>query len=885
MTIAAPTFSQIKAQVSAIRQHSRNTRIIGIQTTGRWSGETYQQDGSDTYVIQQCDSPLALRQAIRDRDPSITVQVLLTSLSEEELGTDILLRLAKQRLFKVNSWQIVQSLFQATSIDPRLACRSFLANYLMDWAPLSGYPPVPGGFLDAETAWSVLLDYGIGLKSDRPDLLTVLKWSIHPDNIERYQRSPADFQLALTEWLTQTAGSTAQPVLQCILLNEKPDALAIGLVLDVLFNSEVEQQLDRAIGKLEVGYLGGTAPNLTQIQKWSTSALEVLRLQMPDPQQKAKILDRLDEILYSINAEAFAYLSDVSPLGFQQRLTRFAGCLKRIAKQPTDEALTELTQLLHSIKEHDQSKIPSERRRLERLEMALRLARWLIQSSTPTLKSFNEAVQFHVQEGSFLDWARLCLRGGEPVRALSEAFSVLFEAITLDREKQAKQFAELLKSWTELGSSEQLTFTPVESILDTIVAPLMDYAPVLLIVMDGMSTAVCRELMASITKGYDWTLITPHQSSTALLTGLAAMPSVTNVSRASLLCGQLKQGDLREEQKGFTTHSALANRCRSGLPPILFHKPALRASEDPLLADEVRQAIESPQHRIVGVVVNAIDDHLSKGEQIDVAWNLDNIRILSTLLYEAKQSQRLVVVLSDHGHILEHNTSYQPGSGNERWRDADASVAVGELQVQGNRLLTSQPLIAPWTETIRYIKAKKNGYHGGLNPQEMLIPIAVLCSTSTLPDQWIEAPADHPLWWDTTAVIHPKLSLPQSTLPLPQPDLGPLFSFASEQPAKSWIASLLDSPLYHVQQKKAGRSALSDEAAHHILTVLDAHNHSISLVTLASSLSISVKQMQGYLVKLQRSLNIDGYQILTYAPHSTIVELKLSLLYQQFNLG
>ncbi|MCY7320235.1 MAG: hypothetical protein LH660_00120, partial [Phormidesmis sp. CAN_BIN36] len=180
MTPAAPTFSQIKAQVAAIRQRSHNACVIGIQAAGRWTGEPLAQESQSTYVIQQCDSPLAMRIALREAVSKDTIKVLITPLDEAELGMDILLRLAKQRLFKINSWQIVQALFQATAIDPRLMHHSWLADYLMDWAPPEGYPPVSSGFLDAETAWSILLERSIGLVGDRPDLLTLLKWSLNP---------------------------------------------------------------------------------------------------------------------------------------------------------------------------------------------------------------------------------------------------------------------------------------------------------------------------------------------------------------------------------------------------------------------------------------------------------------------------------------------------------------------------------------------------------------------------------------------------------------------------------------------------------------------------------------------------------------------------------
>ena len=63
--------------------------------------------------------------------------------------------------------------------------------------------------------------------------------------------------------------------------------------------------------------------------------------------------------------------------------------------------------------------------------------------------------------------------------------------------------------------------------------------------------------------------------------------------------------------------------------------------------------------------------------------------------------------------------------GGERWRANDGQPGDGELEVQGPRVLLAEGhrLIAPWSERVRY-GARKNGDHGGLTPQEMLIPIA-----------------------------------------------------------------------------------------------------------------------------------------------------------------
>ena len=171
---------------------------------------------------------------------------------------------------------------------------------------------------------------------------------------------------------------------------------------------------------------------------------------------------------------------------------------------------------------------------------------------------------------------------------------------------------------------------------------------------------------------------------------------MTEFSRTSLLVGRLRQGSSSDETIGFEQHPALVGRLRTGLPPILFHKAALQEADDVVLASEVRKEIRSSQRRVVGVVVNAVDDNLSKGDQLDTRWSRDAIKVLPALLHEARGARRLVVLLSDHGHVLDHQTHARSGDGSDRWRTAVGSPANDELTVQGSRVLVEgHRLVAP----------------------------------------------------------------------------------------------------------------------------------------------------------------------------------------------
>ena len=170
MTTTAPTFSQIKAQVAAIRQKVPRADAIGIRSFGRWTGDQLQYDGDQGYAIYQCDSPLSFRIALRQSTDEGVSKVFITGLEDHDLGDDILLRLAKRQLFQIDPWQIVRSLFDAHAVDPRLTKQPWIAEALLEFIPTEGYPAARGGFLDAETVWPLLLDKTIGFRADAPDV-------------------------------------------------------------------------------------------------------------------------------------------------------------------------------------------------------------------------------------------------------------------------------------------------------------------------------------------------------------------------------------------------------------------------------------------------------------------------------------------------------------------------------------------------------------------------------------------------------------------------------------------------------------------------------------------------------------------------------------------
>lgn len=891
MNAVAPTFRQIRAQVKAIKDKAPEEKVIGIHSLGRWTGEREFREGDDIIVIEQCDSPLALRVALRQASPVNATKVLITGLDDRDISEDIRIRLAKWQLFPVKSWQILQTLFQAHAVDPRVSKQSWMTDTLLELASAADCPAAPGGFLDLETAWSFLLSRGLGLGVARPDLPSILKWSLDEENVQRFKGLSEEFRNACVEWLSATSGPAAGPVLRSIHVNTRPDALPIGLAAQVVFHPQASGKMDKAVVRLEERLLGGEPADESLCRHWGVAAREVVRLQITDSKQQENILKRADAILKELEADAFAYLSDVSLVGFDQRLEEFGRTLKHIVEG--DASLT-LDGSRRSVLEHDQAQAKRESRRIERVEMAVRLVRWLKEREALPVQrpgSFAESVRAYLDDGSFVDLARLTLRNGDAVGILSDAYLALFKKCQVIQEEQAERFATLLQDWTCAGSKGTAPI-PVEQILSRLVAPLAEKRSVLLIVMDGMSVPVFNRLIEDITQR-DWSLLTKSDEDDPFV-GIATIPSVTEFSRTSLLCGKLTSGSSSTEQAGFAVHAKLAATCKPGKPPKLFHKTDLHGVGDGGLLPEIRSAISSKDQRVVGVVINAIDDHLLKGDQLDLRWSRDEIRALPTLLHESKLANRIVVMVSDHGHILEFSTRFAAAEGGDRWCATKASPDEGELRINGSRVLSdTHELVAPWSENVRYA-IKKNGYHGGLNPQEMVIPIAVLASGEDLPNGWVDKPFMPPHWWSDEAQFKPV------TETRPGIDTKPvkkapetLFDWredeepkrAEKAPTPQWIAELTSSPVYLEQKKLAGRSfPKSEEVFVTVLYALAANGGKMTSVALARSIGYPPLRLGGLLAICQRVLNLDGYEVLGRDEDSDTVSLSMELLRKQFEL-
>lgn len=374
--------------------------------------------------------------------------------------------------------------------------------------------------------------------------------------------------------------------------------------------------------------------------------------------------------------------------------------------------------------------------------MAVRLVSWLTQTATAFPSALNALAEQYRTEIAWVDWAQTVLLEGDDSADLANAYGLLRENTRVRRDLFDRRFAESLLADQPNGTS----LIPIEEALDKCVAPVAAAGRSLLIVVDGMSIPVFLELHHSLTD-HGWVQFERAEGSCSTL--LAMLPSTTEASRTSLLCGTACAGSASTERSAFSAYPSLVAPSVAGKPPAIFHKRDLLDSSGVTLSDDLRTALSDTRQRVVAVVINAVDDHLMKSDQLRLRWDIAQFKGLDALLAEARSSDRSVTFTSDHGHVLDQDTLMQGASPNARWREPNLESYPGEIALKGKRIKAASGLdevVLAWNSKLRYA-SKRNGYHGGCAPAEALVPVATYRYGTKATDGWSIRDEAAPDWW------------------------------------------------------------------------------------------------------------------------------------------
>lgn len=891
---------QLRSLVEEKWQRDQEAPAFGLHVTTAWRGPTEVDLNFGKASVVRADTVFQFREALLSAERQSRRIILLTKLQSGDLGHDVVARLARCKLFPIDQWASLCALFRAKELDRSI--HPSLAQALLENAPADGYPPVSAGILDAGTVWRAVSRHVFEMGESEPDLVALLHWATSKSGSARYLSASDELKGSLSQRLTGRLGDVGDSVLRFIESRAGGNALALAVVCQVVFGEGQDTILDAAAARIEQ-YHGNKPVSKGVGRTLGRAALDAIAdLDRRDDHRSAQHhLQLADELLCQFRCEDHAYRTRLTLLGYEQRQARFGEQISAAIEGPSESAIKSCEELQHHIISHRLAKMGSteQTEAASRSTMAMRLVQWL-SCPLPTSRAFSELASAYVTELSFVDWARESICRGEKVLDLSKAFHLLDRVVFTRRSEFSQQFAKALVDWTSVGS-KFAGICGVEDVLEQVVAKVAGADNrVLLIVLDGMSWAVCHELLNDIRREH-WFEATLDASSLPPLPVIATVPSVTNFSRTTLLSGKLTYGDQGDEKRNFEDHPALKACCDKKNPPVVFHKKEATEGMRGVVGDDLSKAILSEKNRVVGVVINAIDDFLSKGEQMPILWTISRISPLGSLLKLARDSGRVVILASDHGHVWHRldarKFSSETGS---RWRWNVGPLEEGELVVSGNRVRDGKDgnaVIVPWEEDI-YYERQHNGYHGGATPQEMLCPIVILRDRSSAYSGLFPCEYPKPEWWSSapTAIAMVE-SLPRTMLPkqpvtlfddIPEELEEPARQVQAGQPVqtptKDWIKRLLASQAYKDQKEMIRRHAPEDALIQSSLAALDANGGIMTPAAFAKAADLPPARLDPLIAQMKRLLNVDGYEILTLNRNENKVELNVAKLKRQFDL-
>ncbi len=928
-------------------------KVLLLRAAPQWRGEPRLNVDDVVATVSPCPTVLAVLDALSTPRDEGSYLVVLTPCEAHELGDSVLALAIGQEVRPVNRWDLVADAFGASRLDPRLTKtgQSWLAEALLDARPAGGWRHLAGPVLGLDTALRRLAgarfgapgvgsgDGGIGPGDGETvlDAAALLAWTRDEAAVARFLALRPEERAGLTGWLAESVGPIAKVVFAMLGHADITDAIAFGLAAAELYPpagngaasyaavpepgsspSRPGSAASRPAGKRGAGgpggrtdgsatlqarvraeerYFGGTAPDAADLARFAEAAQSlVTRWSDTGHADLAdSVCERAERILAGLGVDELAGASDVLDAGFDARLAVLAEALGRILPAPLPIDLRPVEEAWHRLGDHRRAKAHG--REMRAAVAAVRLVRWLAAAEEPPATLAGAAMSA-LRSWGWADRALAVVAGADPARVPRAAavYAALCGAVWECRAELDRAFAERLAAWTQVsGVTGELLL--VENILARIARPVAERRPPLLVVLDAMSTAVASEVAEQIVAAWPWVEV--GRRGDGREPAIAAVPSITSVSRTSLLSGALRTGGRPDEQAGFAA---------------FFHKADLRGDPGQRLNPAVRDAIRDPA-TVVGVVLNTIDDALDRGREGDAPhWHLDGLAYLRDLLDEAWRSGRPVILTADHGHVLDRGAPIRSESADSA-RYRTGTPGEGELTIKGPRVLAGGgEIVAAWDERIHYTP-RKAGYHGGAAPAEMVVPVLVFVPSPSLrPKGWVvlDTPGHAPPWWDSPlagsgipgtgiegvggAVFGATPGAPDKAAGRP-PKTGSKTAPPSAQAdtlfevgeaAGAAVAGALSlgervaASEMLAAQRQFARRAPGDEQVAALIDGLAMAGGKVPVGVAAELAGEPVFRMAGYLAQVARLLNIDGYRVIGEADGGRTVELNLELLRQQF---
>lgn len=924
----APLLQREDVERAIIEMYATGRKHDLFAFYGTGEPDTVRVDTAGDIQVMPVRSELELRQRLSELDDAAKVAFLVPWRGE--IPMDLRGRFALNGSVRVIGKELrLARLFRAERVEDGVTS-SALAVYLLGLVS----PPrlsVRQPTLTLDDMWASWLKHELDAEFEQSYALdSLLAWAAANARGPTWRQKLIDAQgqAVLEElralWVGKR-GEAAGAVLDAWLAGHGARPLELALICQPLLP---HPQLGVWLRPLLREQLNLEESTLLKVASQLTAAVPTAlrELSRKDAEATRSLLERADQLANDSELRSYLIDSNYLPSAWRMRLDALGQALLTAAQSPTRETFDDAQRAQERLETHERFK-DDELHTVQRAEMALRLLAWLASDHSalepsptePEYAAVERLGRWYVQEGGFVDWARRVARGTS--RTLFEQGIMAVVALADARRRELdRRFAVALPRW--LAAKRPATqVVPIEDVSRRMIGRFLDekeQRSLLVVLLDGMAWAQAIEILQSLEDHAEhWGPIAWHAGKKGIGDSpypvvLAALPTVTDISRSAFFAGKLmtpgRDHATDKDPERWKGNPHAAKYARTGdWPRLLLRSEGHDASG--VASKEALSLIGDRKRPVVALVINAIDSALKGDSQQWHPWTFENVRSLPAILSAARDAGRTVLLASDHGHVpcdLMH-TSAGPITGGARWRplvSPDDAVQDCEVKLFGEGVWTPRGATAIAMlsdDTHRYGGGAHAGEHGGATLAEVIAPCVLIHWDDQLgaqADRELTVQKLHtPAFWyrEVSTIPSPDASPKPRRTPAPPkpsaqmalPDLLPQPSAAAQAPPQPKSAPPAPSRFVRVLASVPVIEALPKDRRERLLTALDfllERNGLAKLDAFASRLRLPTFRARGFVAQeLSPVLNVDGYQVL-YCD-DTHVRLDRAMLCQQFEVS
>ncbi len=896
-------------------------------------GRVIKLEGKDKpFRVVEVVGELDLRQKLTHETDHYTVYVVPFA---RQLPRDLEAAFATGRVGVPQIESTLPRRFGARSATPRL-----LASRLRLIAQREGsrsYAQGEAPSVDVDEAWMLFLRDRLQtsqLETEAQLLVACLLAGDAPGrDLATLLESEAGAEGELLEVASRRLGSCAETILRAWLSESTVELAALALVGEATRATLTESSgegHDALVTALEIRVTQRTGHPLASLRSKEGAAgivrrvaelghlVPVLweRLSKPEQHPLREAILRETETVLALEKVRATAQGNRLPFVFQRRVQAFIEALAVVvaAKEgAVAGSLPLLERAVHDLRSHELADHVLDKQ----LQMTARLAAFLGETVPPVQPAPAAEVaalaQWQLEVGGFVDHARHLVRADSAgplgrslqplvarVDALRDSLDARFASAYARTVRQDADRRTLANTVDVGGKGIQITL--IEDALTKLAFPWLRANAglrLLVLCMDGMSTANLVELWESLARD---TALVPvsHGVRPAVL---AQLPTLTKLSRTALFAGRAlaagESTDTSRDAERLAKHPLVKEL--GGGSQVLLRGDIL--GRDGSVSPDVIRAIAEPD-RVVGVVVNAIDDQLKGSAQLRITLTRDHIVPLRALLEAAESAGRLVLLCSDHGNISSLRFIGAPvrsadakdgveSGARYRLLRAKQKAETGEIELPIGALLAPEGydrVAVAVSETLRYTSLLHAGEHGGASLAEAIAPFVLLAPRGLLPELeklgLQERPLTVPAFWEREGLAPSELpvtsapAVPDGRRKTPKKEPQSQAALPFADPIRAQLDELFKSKLFLAQTEGVAESAVAD--VKRAVELLLRHGGSLSWDKFAVELGIDTNgrgtRVPGYVDKLERVLNFGGDVVIEADRPSQRVTLDRSLL-------